>query len=205
MIPMRKIIITMAAGAAAAAAALVPAAMASASTTVTAVTLSPMHEDTTSVSGSATQPDPQRGPVWAFDKLKETVSATSIDSKPGHYNVTIRFGLHGGSTFAGFADPRMASEGSSDPGGPQGTQGKITGSVQYNNIASATAPDPSNVPAVQPPNTSLGTVLSELFHGDNGPAASSHYLVNYTPTYDGVNVTGGSNVWQAGDTYTQAG
>jgi hypothetical protein len=178
------------------------AASASASTTVKAVTISPMHEDTTSVSGSATQADPQRGPVWAADRLKETVAATSIDSQPGHYNVKITFG---GSTFAGFADPRMTSEGSSDPGGPQLTQGKITGSIQYNNIASVTAPDPGNVPATQPPNTSLGTVLSELFHNGNGPAASTHYLINYTPKFNGVNVTGGSNVWLAGDTYTQAG
>jgi len=37
-----------------------------------------MHEDTTLVSGTATQADPQRGPVWAFDRLKETVTATPI-------------------------------------------------------------------------------------------------------------------------------
>ena len=178
------------------------AASASASTAVTAVTISPMHEDTTSVSGSATQADPQRGPVWAFDRLKEKVTATAIASKPGHYNVKITFA---GSTFAGFADPRSATEGSSDPGGPQGTQGGITGSIQYNNIASATAPDASAVPATQAPNTSLATVLAELFHSDNGPAASTHYLINYTPKFDGVNVTGGSNTWPAGDTYTQVG
>ena len=178
------------------------AASASATSTVKAVTISPMHEDTTSVSGTATQADPSRGPVWAFDRLKETVTATTIASQSGHYNVKITFG---GSTFAGFADPRSSAEGSSDPGGPQGTQGSITGSIQYNNIASATAPDASAVPARQPVNTSLGAVLSELFHGGNGPAASTHYLINYTPKFNGVNVTGGSNVWPAGATYTQAG
>lgn len=178
------------------------AASASASAPVKVITISPMHEDTTSVSGSATQADPSRGPVWAFDRLKETVTATTIASQSGHYNVKITFG---GSTFAGFADPRMASEGSSDPGGPMGTQGGVTGSIQYNNIASATAPDASAVPTTQAANASLGAVLSELFHGNNGPAASTHYLISYTPKFDGVNVTGGSNTWPAGDTYTQAG
>lgn len=178
------------------------AASASASVPVKVITISPMHEDTTSASGSATQADPSRGPVWAFDRLKETVTATAIASQPGHYNVKITFG---GSTFAGFADPRMASEGSSDPGGPMGTQGGVTGSIQYNNIASTTAPDASAVPATQAPNTSLGAVLSELFHGNNGPAASTHYLISYTPKFDGVNVTSGSNTWPAGDTYTQVG
>jgi hypothetical protein len=99
----------------------------------------------------------------------------------------------------------MASEGSNDPGGPLLSQGKITGSIQYNNIASDTAPDPGGVPAVEPPNTSLGAVLGQLFDGNNAPAASTHYLINYTPGQDSVNVTGSGNTWAAGDTYTQAG
>jgi hypothetical protein len=176
------------------------AASASAPAPVKVVTISPLHPDTTSVSGSATQADPNRGPVWGADKLKETVIATL--QATGKWNVKIQFG---GSTFAGFADPRMASEGSANPGGPMITQGVITGSIQYNGIASNTAADPSNVPATQPANTSLGAVLTELFHGDNGPAASTHYLISYTPSYDGVDVTGSGNTWSAGDTYTQAG
>ena len=199
---MRKAILTACAAAATAAAVIIPGAAASASTTVKAVTISPLHSDTTSVPGSATQADPQRGPVWGADRLKETVTATQVLNHPGHYNVKISFG---GSTFAGFADPRMQSEGSTDPGGPMMSQGTISGSIQYNNIASATAPDASAVPAAQAPNTSLGTVLTELFHGHNGPAASTHYLMNYTPSFDGVNVTGNGNTWNAGETYTQAG
>ena len=202
---MRKAILTACAAAATAAAVIIPAAAASASTTSTtvkAVTISPLHSDTTSVAGSATQADPQRGPVWGTDRLKETVVATAIASQPGHYNVKISFG---GSTFAGFADPRSQAEGSTDPGGALLSQGGITGSIQYNNIASATAPDASAVRATQAPNTSLGAVLSELFHGSNGPAASTHYLINYTPSVDSVNVTGSGNTWAAGDTYTQAG
>jgi hypothetical protein len=199
---MRKAILTACAAAATAAAVIIPGAAASASTTVKAVTISPLHSDTTSASGSATQADPQRGPVWGADRLKETITATQVLNHPGHYNVKISFG---GSTFAGFADPRMQSEGSTDPGGPMMSQGTISGSIQYNNIASTTAPDASAVPATQAPNTSLGTVLTELFHGHNGPAVSTHYLMNYTPSFDGVNVTGNGNTWNAGETYTQAG
>lgn len=202
---MRKAILTACAAAATAAAVIIPSA-ASASTATAAtykvVTISPLHTDTTSVSGNATQADPQRGPVWGADRLKETVSATAIASRPGHYNVKISLA---GSTFAGFADPRSQAEGSTDPGGPLESQGSITGSIQYNNIASSIAPDTSAVPATQAPNTSLGAVVSQLFDGNNGPAASTHYLIDYTPSMDSVNVTGSGNTWAAGDTYTQVG
>jgi len=203
---MRKAILTAcaaAATAATAAAVIIPSAAASASTTVKAgttfkaVTISPLHSDTTSVSGTATQTDPQRGPVWGTDRLKETVTATKQAN--GKYNVKISFS---GSSFAGFADPRP---GSADPGGPLLSQGNITGSIHYDGIVSATAPDPGNVRATQAPNASLGKVLSELFHGHNGAAASTHYLISYTPTIKSVNVTGSGNTWAAGDTYTQTG
>ncbi|HEY2489200.1 MAG TPA: hypothetical protein VGI37_06830 [Streptosporangiaceae bacterium] len=202
---MRKIIISSAAALAAAAAAIVPmatAASASTTTTYKAVTVSPLHTDTTGTSGSATQADPQRGPVWASDHLKETVTATQVLNQPGHWNVTIKLG---GSTFAGFADPRSAADGSSDPGGPLLSQGGITGSIQYHNVASATPPDPGSVPATQAPDTSLGAVLSELFDGQSVSAASTHYDIDYTPSMASVNVTGSGNTWKAGDTYTQVG
>ena len=203
---MRKAILTACAATATAAAVIIPSAAASASTTAPAsttvrkVTISPLHSDTTSVSGSATQTDPQRGPVWGTDRLKETVTATKQAN--GKYNVKISFS---GSTFAGFADPRTAPEGSKDPGGPLLSQGRITGSIRYNGIVSTTAPDPGNVRAIQAPNASLGKVLSELFHGHNGSAASTHYMISYTPTLRSVNVTGSGNTWAAGDTYTQVG
>jgi len=197
---MRKIITIGAAAAAVALATGLGASAASAATQVKVVTSSPLHSDTTSVTGSATQADPQRGPVWGADKLKETVTATLQAN--GKWNVRIGFG---GSTFSGFADPRMASEGSTDPGGPLLSQGTISGSIQYNGIASPTAPDASNVPAVQAPNTGLHAVLDELFHGNESAAASTHYLISYTPSLDSVNVTGSGNTWVAGDTYTQAG
>lgn len=200
---MRKIIISSAAALAAAAVAIVPmatAASASTATTYKAVTVSPLHTDTTGQGGSATQADPNRGPVWASDHLKETVTATQATA--GHWNVKIAFG---GSTFAGFADPRSQAEGSSDPGGPLISQGKITGWIQFNGIASANAPDPSNVLPTQAPNTSLGAVLSQLFDGQQVSAGSTHYLMNYTPSLNSVSVTGSGNTWNAGATYTQAG
>ena len=202
---MRKAVLTIGAAAAAVLAigGAAPALASSGSTaTVTTKTVSPLHPDTTSVSGSATQADPTRGAVWASDNMKEAISATQMPNQPGHYNVKITFG---GSTFAGFADPRSAGDGSADPGGPLLSQGKITGSIQYNNIASSTAPVATSVPAVEPPNTSLGTVLNQLFDGNNGPAAATHYLINYTPSQDSVNVTGSGDTWATGATYTQAG
>src|SRR5215831_17096753 len=102
--------------------------------------------------------------------MKEAIFATPMPNQANHYNVKIAFA---GSTFAGFADPRSAAEGSADPGGPLLSQGKITGYIQYNNIASSTAPDAANVPGTEAPNTSLSTVLSQLFHGTNGPAAAT--------------------------------
>jgi hypothetical protein len=204
---MRKAILTACAAAAATAAAvIIPGAAASASTTapasttVKAVTISPLHSDTSGQSGAATQADPQRGPVWGTDRLKETVTATKQAN--GKYNVKISFS---GSTFAGFADPRTAADGSADPGGPLLSQGNITGYIQYNGVASSTAPDPGNVRATQAANASLSAVLSELFHGHNKAAASTHYLISYTPTIKSVNVTGSGNKWAAGDTFTQAG
>ena len=202
---MRKAVLTIGAAAAAVLAigGAAPALASSGSTaTVTTKTVSPLHPDTTSVSGSATQTDPTRGAVWASDNMKEAIFATQMPNQPNHYNVKITFG---GSTFAGFADPRSAGEGSADPGGPLLSQGKITGSIQYNNIASSSSPDVGSVPAVEPPNTSLGTVLNQLFGGNNGPAAATHYMISYTPSQDSVNVTGSGDTWAAGATYTQAG
>jgi hypothetical protein len=151
-------------------------AMASTTPPITVKTYSPLHPDTTSVSGSATQMLPNgSGPVWSYDNLHETITARP-ESGPGNWNVTIRVGS--GSSYHGFADPRMASEGSADPGGILASQGVVTGSIRYD-IQSATRPDPSNVPATEPPGTGLGAVLSQLFHSDNTTVGGGHYLLNY--------------------------
>lgn len=175
---------------------------ASASTVLAkAVTISVEHPDTTGITCAACEQGPG-GPIWANDHLKETVTATSAGTA-GHYNVKISFA---GSTFSGFADPGQPN--STDPGGPLFSQGTLSGSITYDDIASSTAPDASNVPATEPPATSLGTVIAQLFHKNNGPAASTHYTVNYTQSaaFAGVDPTGGTtNTWPAGTTYTQTG
>ena len=73
---------------------------------VVAVTYSPLHHDTTSVTGAATQPSPG-GPVWAYDDLHERFVVTP-KAGPGNYSLTITVG----GRFHGFADPRTAAEGS---------------------------------------------------------------------------------------------
>ena len=155
---------------------------------ITAHTYSPLHPDTTSMSGSATQMLPDgNGPVWSYDNLHETITAKP-ESAPGNWNVTIRVG--NGSNYHGFADPRTAGENSTDPGGILASQGTVTGSIRYD-IQSATAPDPSNVAATQPAGTGLSAVLAQLFHGNYTTVGGGHYLFNY------------DNV--GGTTYSQAG
>src|SRR5215472_12065488 len=205
---MRKIII----GAALAAATIggvtaSAAGAASASTSAVlakAVTISPEHADTTGITCPACAQGPG-GPIWASDQLKETVKVTSAGTA-GHYNVVISFG---GSTFHGFADPRAAGEAGSDgtgSGGPMLSQGAVAGSITYNDIASATAPDASNVAAVQAPDTGLHAVLDQMFHGAEQPAASIHYTVSYKPSLDGVDPTAATaDTWEAGTVYTQSG
>ena len=144
-------------------------------TTITVKTYSPLHADTTSVSGSATQALPN-GPGWSYDNLHETITAKP-ESGPGNWNVTIRVGS--GSNYHGFADPRMTSEGSSDPGGILASQGSVTGSIRYD-IQSANTPDPPAVPATEPDGTSLGTVLNQFFGGDSTVVGGGHYLFNYS-------------------------
>ncbi len=164
---MRSIAVGAAALVAATAAAVVPTiTSASASTTFQTSTISAEHPDTTGISCSACLQGPG-GPIWANDHLKEAVKVTSAGA-PGHYNVTIRFG---GSTFEGFADPRAAGEAGSDgstSGGPMFSQGAITGSITYNDIASTNQPGPVTNP--EPPGTSLGAVLNQVFANGNSPA-----------------------------------
>jgi len=204
---MRKIIISAALAVAAAGGITASAASAaSASTAVLAkvVTISPEHADTTGINCPSCAQGPG-GPIWASDQLKETVKVTSAGTA-GHYNVVISFG---GSAFHGFADPRAAGEAGSDgtgSGGPMLSQGTVAGSITYDDIASVTAPDASNVAAVQAPDTGLHAVLDQLFHGNEQAAVSTHYSLSYKPSLDGVDPTGATaDTWAAGTVYTQAG
>jgi hypothetical protein len=157
-------------------------------------TLSGGHMDTTSFSGSATFTSPN-GPVWAIDTLKEhwVVTACSAsttctaDNDGANYAVTLT--VEKGSKFAEFADPGQGTNETSDPcaaapynataGGPHTGQGNVAGTIEYD-VSSPTAPDLSGVPAVQQPNTSLGTVIGQIFDGNQTIAGGGAYSFTYT-------------------------
>src|SRR5215469_8415889 len=121
---MSKILLTIAAAAAAVTTIGLAGSQAMASSSYQAVTHSANHADTTSVTGTATIPSPG-GPVWAYDNLTEQFSVTPAGA--GLWNVTINVN----GSFQGFADPRMASEGSTDPGGPLTSAGSVKGTISY--------------------------------------------------------------------------
>lgn len=168
------------------------------------------HMDTTNVSGSATFNSPN-GPVWAIDSLREkwTITACSVsstctaDNDGANYAVTLNVGpkIDGGSQFSEFANPgpENASAGitSNCPapgGGPREGTGKITGTIEYD-VNSSAGPDLASVPAVQAPDTSLDTVLSQIFDNNTNTTplvvGGGHYSFSY------------ANV--CGAVYTQAG
>lgn len=167
-------------------------------TTVTIKTVSAGHMDTTSYSGSATFQEPGgAGPVWAIDTLNEKWTITSCAANPtctadnDGANYAAVLNVTKGSKFAEFADPGASSPTpgnpnptdpcpGNDPGGPHTGQGSVSGTIEYD-INSSAAPDLNSVPAVQAPNTSLGTVLGQIF--DNGTysiAGGGHYNFSYS-------------------------
>jgi hypothetical protein len=160
-------------------------------------TLSAGHMDTTSFSGSATFTSPN-GPVWAIDTLREHWVVTSCAASPtctgdnDGANFAVTLTLQKGSKFAEFADPGQGTTengvtGAPDPcpgtgtnaGGPHTGQGNVLGTIEYD-VSSSTAPDLSGVPAVQQPNTSLGTVIGQIFDGNQTIAGGEHYTFTYT-------------------------
>jgi hypothetical protein len=138
-----------------------------ASGTVTAVTHSAQHDDTTSNAGPCTVPTIQ-GPAWAYDNLSEQFKVTP-EANPGNYSVTIT--THG--SFQAFADPNT--------GDCADFSGAVDGSIQYD-VSSATPPDPGNLPAQEPPGTGLGAALSQLFDGQSAGSlivGGGHYSFTY--------------------------
>jgi hypothetical protein len=188
---MRRILLTAAAAAAVLAGTAAAAAPAMASNgpvrTVVAFTFSPNHNDTTSAAGTATKNSPN-GPVWAIDQLGEEFTVTPVTGLADGANYSVRINVIG--TFKGFADPRLASEGSPNPGGPLASHGLVTGTIQYD-IASPTAPDPRALPLREADDTGLGTALSQLFHGSDSIVGGGSYHFAYNKI--------------AGQTYTQTG
>jgi hypothetical protein len=126
--------------------------------TVTANTHLNNHPDTTSASGTATVPSPG-GPVWAYDNITEKFTVTP-GTAAGTYSVTVDIV----GSFHGFADPRLVSEGSSDPGGPLVSDGSVKGSISYT-VTSPNAPDPSLLPGQSASDATLSQNITALFGG----------------------------------------
>ena len=157
--------------------------------------LSAGHMDTTSYSGPAIFTS-FNGPVWVIDTLKEHWVVTSCaasttctgDNDGANYAVTLT--VVKGSKFAEFADPGAGTTENGvpnqpdpcpgpNPGGPHTGSGNVLGTIEYD-VSSPTAPDLSGVPAVEQPNTSLGTVIGQIFDGNQSIAGGGHYSFTYT-------------------------
>lgn len=168
--------------------------------------------DTTSYSGSATFQAPNgNGPVWAIDTLKEKWTITTCaanttcaaDNDGANYAAVLK--VTTGSSFAEFADPGPGTNETTDPcpvpagqtnnyGGPHTGTGAVTGTIEYD-INSSAAPDLNSVPAVQIANTSLGTVLNQIFDNNQNTTPLIVGGGSYTFTYTKV----------CGAVYQQAG
>lgn len=151
------------------------------------------HYDTTGDGGSATFTSPN-GPVWAIDNLGEQWVITACSANPAcsaagdgaNYAVTMNVGpkINGGSRFAEFADPGAGTNETSDPcpagnpGGPHIGSGTVTGTIEWD-VSSSTAPDLTGVPSAEPPATSLGTVLHQIFDGNDTETGGGHYDFSY--------------------------
>jgi hypothetical protein len=148
------------------------ATAASASTgpaTVTAVTHSADHPDTTNMSGPATLSS-TGGPVWAWDNTATKITATQYPSAQGdgaNYSVVITET----GQFQGFADPTNGTALTST--------GSLKGTIQYD-VYSASQPSAANLPSQEPgvptrdqagldakQNTHLGDMINQLFGGDS--------------------------------------
>jgi hypothetical protein len=138
------------------------ATMASVSKTVTAVTYSPNHYDTTSVPTGVNSPN---GPLWAYDNLIERF--TAVPEGAGQWSVTINVA----GTFDGFANPVT--------GLPQVNKGTVRGVIQYD-VTSPNKPSKALLPKVEPKYTGLGTAMSQLFGGSETVTGGGHYLFTYT-------------------------
>ena len=147
--------------------------------TVSANTHAANHDDTTSVSGTATRNGGTNGPVWAEDNLKVAITATP--AVVGSYGVDLSVT----GSFAGFANPRTAQEmadaglSTPAPGDALTSSGSVKGTYHLT-VNSPTPPKASNLLAQQDPTTGLGDMVRQLFGDvvtDNGDGTFSHTVV----------------------------
>jgi hypothetical protein len=140
-------------------------AMAAAPNTVTAVTHTMNHPDTTNVSSACTRTS-DNGPVWAYDNLSLNYGVTALGS--GVYSVLIT--AHG--SFNAIADPTT--------GACYTGHGSVDGWLTYM-VNSTTAPDPSSVPPQEPGTLSQTDILlNQLFGGSASLTGGSSYSYTYT-------------------------
>jgi hypothetical protein len=152
---------------------IAPAMASSGPGTVTAVTHTQNHPDTTSVANSCA-PISANGPVWAYDNL--SLRFTAVPDGTGTYSVTIT--AHG--SFSQVASP---TTGACETGA-----GSVDGWLNYE-VSSSTPPDPANLPAQQASgDTGQGTMLNELFGGNATITGGGHYNYTYNPV-DGARYT----------------
>jgi hypothetical protein len=134
--------------------------------TVTAVTHSANHPDTTNASGGALLDSPGYGAVWAWDNTATKITATP-ESLPNTWSVVITET----GQFQGFADPTNGTALTST--------GSIKGTIQYD-VQSANQPSAANLPSQEPgvqtrdqaglnaqQNTHLSDMINQLFGGDS--------------------------------------
>lgn len=131
--------------------------------TVTAVTHSSHHADTTSIAGDCTVAS-AGGPVWAYDNLSLRLSA--VPTGTNHYSVTIT--AHG--NFDAISNPIT--------GACYTGHGSVDGWLKYE-VSSATAPDPANLPAQVDGTLGQGAILNAFFDGNATIVGGGTYSYSY--------------------------
>jgi hypothetical protein len=132
-------------------------------TSVSAVTHTFGHPDTTSVSGPATVASPG-GPVWAHDNLKFTL--TAVPAGTHKWSVTIT----GTGTYQANANP---INGAAFKG-----HGSINGWLKFV-VSSPTAPNAEYVPYLEPSSFTQTAIVNQLF-GGTATSVQGHYNYAYT-------------------------
>lgn len=143
------------------------AASAGANGTVTAVTHSAQHYDTTNTAGPATKDSPN-GPVWAYDNLAEKFTVVPLSDQLSGANYRVTIDVTG--SFKGFADPNT--------GLALDSAGSVKGTITYD-VLSVNAPDPAKLLPNQEPKTGLGAAMSQLFDGSCSIVGGGDYTFSY--------------------------